>query len=176
MLKALAEFKGVGRRFHRSILPVPTSATGEILTLVDDYGHHPVEIQATLQAARASFKEQRIVLVFQPHRYTRTRDLFDDFVRVLASADLLVLTDVYAAGEAAIAGIDSEFLARAVEKVSDCPPVFVESIEKLPALLATLVRSDDVVLNMGAGTIGQLPKLLQTQWELVKPVQYAPDL
>ncbi|MES2206236.1 MAG: UDP-N-acetylmuramate--L-alanine ligase [Pseudomonadota bacterium] len=178
LLKALAEFKGVGRRFHRTSLSIPNRALGETITLVDDYGHHPVEIQATLQAARASFKEQRIILVFQPHRYTRTRDLFEDFVRVLASADLLILTTIYAAGEQTIQGVDSESLALAIKKINGSSTILVERIEKIPAVLAALVRADDVVLNMGAGTIGQLPHLLQTQWQEnnLSAVQHAPSL
>jgi UDP-N-acetylmuramate--alanine ligase len=169
LLKALAEFKGVGRRFHRTQLSLPDEPDGEGVTLVDDYGHHPVEIRATLQAARASFPGRRLVLAFQPHRYTRTRDLFDEFVQVLASVDVLFLTDVYAAGEARIPGADSVTLIEAIRQYAHDHGLFhqierVATIEVLPEYLERGLQSGDVLLSMGAGSIGQLPKLLQQVW------------
>lgn len=164
ILKALAEFKGVGRRFHQSSFKLPESKGGGIFTLVDDYGHHPAEIRATMQAARASFPGRRLVLAFQPHRYTRTRDLFEDFVRVLSSADSVVLTEIYAAGEAPIVAADGRALTRALRVKGAVEPIFVEDVNELPSALSSILQSGDVLLSMGAGSIGQLPKLLQAQW------------
>ncbi|HZA94568.1 MAG TPA: UDP-N-acetylmuramate--L-alanine ligase [Burkholderiaceae bacterium] len=155
---ALAEFTGVGRRFARhGELPTPS---GGHFTLIDDYGHHPAEATATLQAARGAFPNRRIVLAFQPHRYTRTRDSFEDFVRVLATADVLLLTDVYPAGEAPIVLADGRALARAIRVAGKIEPIFVESIDDLPAALLDVVRDGDVVITMGAGSIGQLASKL----------------
>ncbi|MEO8754528.1 MAG: UDP-N-acetylmuramate--L-alanine ligase [Casimicrobiaceae bacterium] len=150
--KALADFRGVGRRFqrHGSI----ALEAGGAFELIDDYGHHPVEMEATLDAARASFPGRRLVLVFQPHRYTRTRDLFEDFVRVLSTADVVVLADVYPAGEAPIVAADGRALARAVRVAGKVEPVFVEDVADLPATIRTLARDGDVVVTMGAGSIG----------------------
>jgi len=148
--KALSEFRGVGRRFQRHDVQID----GGAFTLVDDYGHHPAEMTATLEAARASFPGRRLVLAFQPHRYTRTRDLFEDFVRVLSTVDVLVLADVYPAGEAPIVAADGRALARAVRVAGKVEPVFVEDIGALPQTLRTLVRDGDVVVTMGAGSIG----------------------
>ena len=148
--KALAEFRGVGRRFQRHDVAVD----GGAFTLIDDYGHHPAEMSATIEAARASFPGRRLVLAFQPHRYTRTRDLFEDFVRVLSTVDALVLADVYPAGEAPIVAADGRALARAVRVAGKVEPVFVEDIAELPQTLRTLVRHGDVVVTMGAGSIG----------------------
>jgi UDP-N-acetylmuramate--alanine ligase len=150
--KALAEFRGVGRRFQRHG-DVPL-AGGGAFTLIDDYGHHPVEMEATLSAARASFPGRRLVLAFQPHRYTRTRDLFEDFVRVLSTVDALVLADVYPAGEAPIVAADGRALARAVRVAGKVEPVFVESVADLPATIRTIARDGDVVVTMGAGSLG----------------------
>jgi UDP-N-acetylmuramate--alanine ligase len=150
--KALADFRGVGRRFQRhGELPLQGGGT---CTVIDDYGHHPVEMEATLAAARASFPARRLVLAFQPHRYTRTRDLFEDFVKVLSTSDVLVLTDVYPAGEAPIVAADGRALARAVRVAGKVEPVFVEDIGELPGTLHTLLRDGDVLLTMGAGSIG----------------------
>ncbi len=149
--KALAEFRGVGRRFQRH---GDVALAGGAYTLIDDYGHHPVEMEATLAAARASFPGRRVVLAFQPHRYTRTRDLFEDFVRVLSQADALVLADVYPAGEAPIVAADGRALARAVRVAGRVEPVFVETVAELPEAIRTIVRPGDVVLTMGAGSIG----------------------
>jgi UDP-N-acetylmuramate--alanine ligase len=155
IVRALSEFKGVGRRFSRhGEIALPA---GGSFTLVDDYGHHPAEMAATLEAARGAYPGRRIVLAFQPHRYTRTRDCFEDFVRVLSSADAVVLTEVYAAGEAPIVAADGRALARALRVGGKVEPVFVEDINELPQTLLNTVRDGDVVLSMGAGSIGQLP-------------------
>ena len=150
--RALAEFKGVGRRFQR-YGDVALEGGGSF-ALIDDYGHHPVEMAATLAAARESFPGRRIVLVFQPHRYTRTRDLFEDFVRVLSSVDALVLADVYPAGEAPIVAADGRALARAVRVAGRVEPVFVEAVGDVAATIRGVARDGDVVLTMGAGSIG----------------------
>jgi UDP-N-acetylmuramate--alanine ligase len=122
--------------------------------LVDDYGHHPTEIAATVAAARAGWPGRRLVLVFQPHRFTRTRDLLDDFATVLSDADILVLLEVYAAGEAPIAGADGRAIARAVRSRGAVEPVFVESLDNLVPVLDGLLKKDDLLLTMGAGDIG----------------------
>jgi len=158
IVKALAEFHGVGRRFQR-YGEVALSGAGSF-TLVDDYGHHPVEMAATLDAARGAFPGRRIVLAFQPHRYTRTRDLFEDFVRVLSTVDALVLAEVYPAGEQAIVAADGRALARAVRVAGKVEPVFVEAIADLPAALLQVVHDGDVVVTMGAGSIGGVPSQL----------------
>jgi UDP-N-acetylmuramate--alanine ligase len=156
--RALAEFKGVGRRFQRhGDIPL---AGGGAFTLIDDYGHHPVEMAATLVAVRESFPGRRIVLVFQPHRYTRTRDLFEDFVRVLSTADALVLADVYPAGEAPIVAADGRALARAVRVAGRVEPVFVEAVGDIAAAIRGFARDGDVVVTMGAGSIGSVPAQL----------------
>jgi UDP-N-acetylmuramate--alanine ligase len=156
IVRALAEFRGVGRRFQRwGEVGVP--GTSGTFTLVDDYGHHPVEMAATLAAARGAFPGRRLVLAFQPHRYTRTRDCFEDFVRVLSTADALVLAEVYPAGEAPIVAADGRALARAVRIAGRVEPVFVESVESVPACLGGVLRDGDVLLTMGAGSIGGVP-------------------
>jgi UDP-N-acetylmuramate--alanine ligase len=134
------------------------------VTLIDDYGHHPVEIRATLEAVRGAYPNRRLVLVFQPHRYSRTRDLFDDFVRVLGTADALVLTEVYAAGEQPLAAADGRTLTRAVRQLGRLDPVFVQELAELPDTLTALARPGDVVLLMGAGSIGSMPaRLMEVQ-------------
>jgi UDP-N-acetylmuramate--alanine ligase len=154
IVRALGEFKGVGRRFQRyGPVPVP-AATGGTFELIDDYGHHPVEMAATIAAARGAFPGRRLVMVFQPHRYTRTRDCFEDFARVLSSVDALLLTEVYAAGESPIVAADGRALARAVRVLGKVEPVFVEQVAELPAAIRGAVRDGDVVLAMGAGSIG----------------------
>jgi len=155
---ALAEFHGVGRRFQR-YGDIALDGGGRF-TLIDDYGHHPAEMEATLAAARASFPGRRLVLAFQPHRYTRTRDLFEDFVRVLSTADALVLADVYPAGETPLVAADGRALARALRVAGRIEPVFVESIVDVPDALRALIRDGDVVLTMGAGSIGHVPAQL----------------
>ncbi|MFC4159954.1 UDP-N-acetylmuramate--L-alanine ligase [Chitinimonas lacunae] len=152
--KALAEFGGVGRRFQRyGEIALPQGGT---FTLVDDYGHHPAEMAATLAAARGAFPGRRLVLAFQPHRFTRTRDLFEDFVRVLSSVDALLLTEVYSAGEAPIVAADGRALARAV-RVAGRDPVFVEDVAELHRVVLEQARDGDVVLTMGAGSMGAVP-------------------
>jgi UDP-N-acetylmuramate--alanine ligase len=158
IVKALAEFKGVGRRFqHHGKVRLPG---GGSFTLVDDYGHHPAEMAATLAAARGAFPGRRILLAFQPHRYTRTRDCFEDFVKVLSTADALVLTEVYPAGEAPIVAADGKALARAIRVHGRIEPVFVDKLAELPAAILGLARDGDLVLTMGAGSIGNLPAAL----------------
>jgi UDP-N-acetylmuramate--alanine ligase len=158
ILKALAEFHGVGRRFQ-NYGEVALEGGGSF-TLIDDYGHHPAEMAATLAAARGAYPGRRVVLAFQPHRYTRTRDLFEDFVRVLSSADALLLAEVYAAGEAPIVAADGRSLARALRVAGKVEPLFVEDIAEMPAALRRIARDGDVVLTMGAGSIGNVPAQL----------------
>ncbi len=153
IIKALKEFKGVGRRFER--YGEVAAKNGGSFTLIDDYGHHPVEMQAVIAAARAAFPERRLVLAFQPHRYTRTRDCFEDFVRVISSADAVVLTEVYAAGEAPIVAADTRSLIRAIRVAGKVEPLFVESTNDLPQAILGLAQDHDVVIVMGAGSIGQ---------------------
>ena len=154
ILKALAEFNGVGRRFQRyGQVKVPEQRGGEF-TLIDDYGHHPVEMAATLAAARGAFPNQRIVLAFQPHRYTRTRDCFEDFVNVLSGADGVLLSEVYAAGEQPIVAADGRALTRALRVAGKVEPVFVDEVAQMPQAIADYVQNGDVVITMGAGSIG----------------------
>jgi UDP-N-acetylmuramate--alanine ligase len=155
VVRALAAFSGVGRRFQRwGELP---AAGGGTFTLIDDYGHHPVEMAAVLAAARGAFPGRRIVLAFQPHRYTRTRDCFDDFVKVLGGADAVLLTEVYAAGEAPIVAADGRALARAMRVAGTAEPVFVDDVAALPQAIRDQARDGDVVIAMGAGSIGGVP-------------------
>ena len=153
--QSLANFKGVGRRFQR--YGEVAARTGGSFTLVDDYGHHPVEMAATLAAARGAFPGRRLLLAFQPHRYTRTRDCFEDFVRVIGLADAVLLTEVYAAGEAPIVAADGRSLARALRVAGRLEPQFVDDIAHLPQAIADYARAGDVVLCMGAGSIGGVP-------------------
>jgi UDP-N-acetylmuramate--alanine ligase len=157
--KALAEFHGVGRRFTR--YGELTAPSGARFTLVDDYGHHPAETAATLAAARGAYPERRLVLAFQPHRYTRTRDLFEDFVKVLSVTDALVLAEVYPAGEQPIVAADGRALAHALRVLGKVEPVFVEDIAEMPGTILDLVRDGDVVVTMGAGSISGVPAQLQ---------------
>jgi UDP-N-acetylmuramate--alanine ligase len=155
VLRALATFEGVGRRFQRyGELPTQDSGT---FTLVDDYGHHPVEMAATLAAARGAFPGRRLVLAFQPHRYTRTRDCFEDFVRVIGEADLVLLGEIYAAGETPIVAADGRALARALRVAGRIEPIFIDNINAMPQAIADVARNGDVVLCMGAGSIGAVP-------------------
>lgn len=153
ILKALCEFQGIGRRFqlHGEI----DFGRGKAL-LVDDYGHHPTEMAATLQAARNAWPDRRLVQVFQPHRYTRTRDLFEDFAQVLSEVDVLVLMDVYAASEQPIPGADGRALARAIRVRGKVDPIFVTEVEDVPAVLRNILQNDDVILTQGAGSVGAL--------------------
>jgi len=155
VIKGLAEFHGVGRRFQR--YGEQPSGDGGTFTLIDDYGHHPVEMAATLAAARGAFPGRRLVLAFQPHRYTRTRDCFEDFVKVLGTADLVLLTEVYSAGEAPIVAADGRSLVRALRVAGKVDPVFVDEIGELPAVIVEQARDADVVIAMGAGSIGNVP-------------------
>ena len=158
ILKALAEFSGVGRRFQRyGEVKLPG---GGSFTLIDDYGHHPTEMAATLAAARGAFPGRRIVVAFQPHRYTRTRDCFEDFVRVLGQADVVLLTEVYAAGEAPIVAADGRALARALRVAGKVEPLFVENVADLPRAILSVARDGDVVITLGAGSIGATPAQL----------------
>ncbi|KQP14138.1 UDP-N-acetylmuramate--L-alanine ligase [Pseudorhodoferax sp. Leaf267] len=155
LLKALAEFKGVGRRFQiHGELPI---ADGGRITLIEDYGHHPVEVAATLAAARGAYPGRRLVLAFQPHRYTRTRDCFEDFVKVIGEADAVLLSEVYAAGETPIVAADGRALARALRVAGKVEPVFVDDIGAMAAAIRDNAHGGDVVLCMGAGSIGGVP-------------------
>jgi UDP-N-acetylmuramate--alanine ligase len=154
--KALSEFEGVGRRFqHYGQAP---AKDGGSFTVIDDYGHHPVEMAATLAAARGAFPGQRLVLAFQPHRYSRTRDCFEDFVKVIGQADVVLLSEVYAAGETPIVAADGRALARALRVAGKVEPVFVDDIAAMPQAVANNARAGDVVLCMGAGSIGAVPE------------------
>ena len=162
IIKALKEFKGVGRRFER-YGEINVNASNDnndskvgTFTLIDDYGHHPVEMQAVIAAARAAFPNRRLVMAFQPHRYTRTRDCFEDFVRVLSSADAVLLTEVYSAGEAPIVAADTRSLIRAIRVADKVQPLFVESTDALPQAILEMAKAGDVVIVMGAGSIGQV--------------------
>jgi UDP-N-acetylmuramate--alanine ligase len=167
--EALAAFKGVNRRFsHSGPFPVAPEHGGGSFTLVDDYGHHPVEMAATLAAARGAYPNQRIVLAFQPHRYTRTRDCFEDFVKVLGTADALLLAEVYPAGEQPIVAADGRSLARAVRVAGKVEPVFVEDIADMPATIADFARDGDIVIAMGAGSIGAVPAKVSAMFAQAK--------
>jgi len=159
--QALASFHGVGRRFTLvGDVAVPAAHGGGVFTLVDDYGHHPVEMAATLAAARGAWPRRRIVLAFQPHRYTRTRDCFEDFVRVLSAADAVLLTEVYAAGETPLVAADGRALARGLRVAGKVEPLFVEDVAELPQSILDFVRDGDVVIVMGAGSISRVPALV----------------
>ncbi len=160
VVRALANFQGVGRRFQ-SYGDLPALGGG-VFRLIDDYGHHPVEMAATLSAARGAFPGRRLVLAFQPHRYTRTRDCFEDFVKVIGAADVVLLSEVYAAGEAPIIAADGRALARALRVAGKVEPVFVDDIGRMAEAIVENSLAGDVVLSMGAGSIGAMPaKLLQ---------------
>ncbi|EJN02864.1 UDP-N-acetylmuramate--L-alanine ligase [Herbaspirillum sp. YR522] len=163
--KALIEFNGVGRRFTRYGEVPLVDAEGRPaghFTLIDDYGHHPVETAATIAAARGAYPGRRLVLAFQPHRYTRTRDLFEDFVKVLSTPDVLVLAEVYSAGEAPIVAADGRSLAHALRAAAKVEPVFVDDIADMPETIFNVVRDGDVVMTMGAGSIAAVPARLTT--------------
>jgi UDP-N-acetylmuramate--alanine ligase len=160
VVQALAQFKGVGRRFQRygeAALP-----QGGVCTVVDDYGHHPVEMAATIAAARGAFPGRRLVLAFQPHRYSRTRDCFEDFIKVMGQADAILLAEVYAAGEAPLVAADGRSLARAMRVAGQVEPVFVDHIEDMAAAIVRNARDGDVVLCMGAGSIGTVAAQVMT--------------
>jgi UDP-N-acetylmuramate--alanine ligase len=165
--KGLAGFAGVGRRFSNLgeiVFP------GGTVQLVDDYGHHPTEVKATLESIRQAWPERRIVMVYQPHRYTRTRDLYEDFVAALSGCDALILLDVYAAGEDASAGADSRSLTRSIRQRGQVEPVFAERIEDVPALLGTLVVDGDVVVTQGAGNVARLAQDLSAMYAKQGPL------
>lgn len=154
IVKALSEFKGVERRFQQYgqiKLSIQKS-----FTLIDDYGHHPAEMEATMKAARGAFPGRRLMVVFQPHRYTRTRDVFEDFTRVLSQVDVLLLTEVYSAGEDPIVAADSKSLARSIRVQGKVEPIYVENVDDLPAAILNVVQDGDVVLVMGAGSIAKV--------------------
>jgi len=158
LVKALGGFRGVDRRFQRyGELPIAAAQGGGSFTLIDDYGHHPVEMAATLAAARGAFPGRRLVLAFQPHRYTRTRDCFEDFVKVIGTADVVLLAEVYAAGEAPIVAADGRALARALRVAGKVDPVFVDDIAAMTQAIVEHARGGDVVISMGAGSIGGVP-------------------
>jgi UDP-N-acetylmuramate--alanine ligase len=158
--RALSCFQGIGRRFQ--VTECRLAAGGQVL-LIDDYGHHPREVAATLEAVREGWPGRRVVLAFQPHRYSRTQEQFDDFVQVLSRADVLVLTEVYPAGEMPISGADGRSLSRAIRVRGQVDPVFVDPLFELPEVLAGLVRDGDMVLTLGAGDIGAIAALLPAQ-------------
>ena len=157
ILKALNEFSGVGRRFD---VQENIMLAGQSVTLVDDYGHHPREVAATISAARDSWSEKRLVMVFQPHRYSRTNDLYESFVSSLGKVDVLVLLNVYAAGEQLIAGADSRSLSRSIRQRGELEPIYVEDNKELLKVLESLLQPDDVLLMQGAGDVGKISKSL----------------
>lgn len=160
IISSLGAFKGIGRRFQiNAEIPMQEGK----LTLVDDYGHHPREIAATLEALGQAWPDRRSVVIFQPHRYTRTRDLFEDFVQILSTVDVLILLDVYSAGETLIAGADGRSLSRAIRMRGQVNPIFVENTQELPAILTGILRVNDVLLTMGAGNVGQIAAHLPQQ-------------
>ena len=171
VLKALAEFKGVGRRFQ-SYGDMQAKGGGRF-TVIEDYGHHPVEMAATLAAARGAFPGRRLVLAFQPHRYTRTRDCFEDFVKVIGHADSVLLSEVYAAGEAPIVAADGRALTRALRVAGKVEPVFVDAIEAMPQAIMDNALDGDVVVCMGAGSIGAVPQKVADTLQIKEHVTYS---
>jgi UDP-N-acetylmuramate--alanine ligase len=157
ILRALEGFQGVDRRMQH-IADVDTSV-GRV-SIIDDYGHHPTEISATLEAVHQGYTGRRVLLVFQPHRYTRTLALIDDFARALSAADVLCVTEVYAAGEAPIAGADGRAICRAIRSLGALEPVFIERVEELATFLKDLIRDGDVIVTMGAGNVSAVAHAL----------------
>jgi UDP-N-acetylmuramate--alanine ligase len=156
----LSKFEGVGRRFEsQGMFPVKDGS----IMLLDDYGHHPTEVAATVAALRAGWPEARLVMIYQPHRYTRTKDLYDDFVKVLSDVDVLLMLDVYSAGEDAIPGADSRSLCRSIRLRGRIDPLFVQTEEEVRDVLRDLVRDGDIVITQGAGSVGALCRTLATQ-------------
>lgn len=158
IVDALASFSGIGRRFE--MLGDFTTQNGQII-LVDDYGHHPTEVAATIAVARNNWPDRRIVMAYQPHRYTRTRDLYEDFVQILSKVDVLLLLEVYSAGETPIDGADSKALCRSIRQRGEVEPIYVSHINELPILLADILTDQDILMTQGAGNIGQIAKFLQ---------------
>lgn len=166
IVKALSEFKGVERRFQQ-YGEIKLSAQKSFV-LVDDYGHHPAEMEATMKAARGAFPDRRLVVAFQPHRYTRTRDVFEDFAKVLSQVDVLLLTEVYSAEEDPIVAADSKSLARAIRVQGKVEPIYIEEVDDLSAAILSVVRDGDVVLVMGAGSIASVaPDIAQMRHKLI---------
>ncbi|MCQ3828017.1 UDP-N-acetylmuramate--L-alanine ligase [Microbulbifer elongatus] len=164
--EGLKGFQGVGRRFQiYGEYPVSDDKDADSVMLVDDYGHHPREVDATIKTVRDGWPERRLVMVYQPHRYTRTRDLFEDFVQVLSQVDKLVLLDVYSAGEAVIPGADGRTLARSIRNRGQVDPIFAETVDQVPPILADLLEPGDIVLTQGAGNVGGLAQQL-SEWRL----------
>lgn len=162
IINGLAKFSGVGRRFEIiGNYPVDRDDQQGTAMLVDDYGHHPTELDATIQAVRAGWSEKRLVMVFQPHRYTRTRDLYEDFVKVLSQVDVLLLLEVYSAGEDPIVGATSKNLCTSLRQLGEIDPIYVEKIEDVPGLLGGLVQDHDLVLTQGAGSVSKLVEMLE---------------
>lgn len=165
ILCALAGFQGTGRRFDflgEFPLAMVNEKPGSVM-LVDDYGHHPTEVDATIKAARAGWPSKRLVMIFQPHRYTRTRDLYDDFVDVLSQVDVLLMLDVYPAGEMPIPGADSRSLCRTIRNRGKLDPILVSNTETVSATLAQMLQGDDLVLVQGAGNVGKIARKLAEQ-------------
>jgi UDP-N-acetylmuramate--alanine ligase len=167
IVKALSEFKGIGRRFQEN---GKIQLDGGEVLLIDDYGHHPTEVAATLEAIKNGWPDKRLVLVFQPHRYSRTRDLFEDFVHVLSGSDALLLLDVYPAGEERIPGADGRSLARAIRTRGQVDPVFIEEASELAEVLPGLLQPNDILVTMGAGNVGQISASLIEQLKVQKEV------
>ncbi len=162
IIAGLEKFCGVGRRFETiGEYPVGKDAKAGIATLVDDYGHHPTELKATIDAVRDGWPEKRLVMVFQPHRYSRTRDLYEDFVQVLSEVDLLIILDVYSAGEEPIVGAGSKNLCNSIRQRGAIDPIYAETMEQIPSLVASLVQADDLVLTQGAGSVSKLVAMLK---------------
>ncbi|CAM3809252.1 UDP-N-acetylmuramate--L-alanine ligase [Avibacterium endocarditidis] len=161
ILAALADFQGAGRRFDQ--LGQFIRPNGKVM-LVDDYGHHPTEVDVTIEAAKKGWENKRIVMIFQPHRYSRTRDLFDDFVQVLSQVDVLLMLDVYAAGEAPIAGADSRSLCRSIRNLGKVDPIFVAEQESLAEILDQVIQDGDLILAQGAGNVSKLSRQLADKW------------
>lgn len=157
ILSAMAGTQGTGRRFDH--LGEFETGCGKAM-LVDDYGHHPSEVDVTIDAARAGWEDKRLVMVFQPHRYSRTRDLYDDFANVLEKVDVLIMLDVYSAGEAPIAGADGRALCRTIRSRGKLDPIFVPETQNLPSVLANVLQDGDLVLTQGAGDVGKVAKVL----------------
>ncbi|MDP5029725.1 MAG: UDP-N-acetylmuramate--L-alanine ligase [Paraglaciecola sp.] len=158
IVDALASFSGIGRRFE--LLGDFTTQKGQVV-LVDDYGHHPTEVAATIAVARNNWPDRRIVMAYQPHRYTRTRDLYEDFVQILSQVDVLLLLEVYSAGESQIDGADSKALCRSIRQRGELEPIYVSHVNELPKLLAEILNDQDILMTQGAGNIGQIAKYLQ---------------
>ena len=170
IIAGLEKFCGVGRRFETiGEYPVENNGKTGVATLVDDYGHHPTELKATIDAVRDGWPQKRLIMVFQPHRYTRTRDLYEDFVQVLSEVDLLIMLDVYAAGEEPVVGASSKNLCNSIRQRGAVDPIYLESMEQVPNVVADLVKADDLVLTQGAGSVSTLVSLLKNSQ--LKPVK-----